>query len=43
MINRIEEFKEAIINHDFICTPDDIGKYDKKYLKLLSLYKGVLS
>ncbi|MBR6072414.1 MAG: PD-(D/E)XK nuclease family protein [Acholeplasmatales bacterium] len=43
MINKIEEFKQAILKADFICDKEDIGKYDKKYLKLLSLYKEVLS
>ncbi len=42
MIEKIKEFKQAIQDHNFKCTEEDISKYDKKYQKLLSLYKGVL-
>ncbi len=42
MINKIEIFKEAILNHDFTCTEEEMGKYYEKYQKLLSLYKEVL-
>ena len=43
MIERIEEFKNAILNHDFLSLSKDISIYDKKYQKLLSLFKGVIS
>ena len=42
MIEKIEEFKNAIINHNFEITEDNMGKYYEKYQKLLSLYKEVL-
>ncbi len=42
MIEKIEEFKNAIIDHNFEITEDNMGKYYEKYQKLLSLYKEVL-
>lgn len=43
MTDKIEEFKKAILNHEFKCTEEDVSRYDTKYQKLLSLYKEVLS